>query len=79
MTDYVLKVSRKIMAVDRPATVESEFGSIKQTMRLSDDVRWQMGGEEVAYFNATVENGQVTFFKRVPDPKWRDRDLELIY
>lgn len=74
MTDYILKVSRKIMAVDRPAMVESEFGSVKQTVRLPDEVRWQMGGEEVAYFEASVENGKVSFRRRVPDPQWSSQD-----
>jgi len=70
MSEVTVKVERSLFPPGRPATVKTRFGMTTRLMHLTDDVRWQMGGERVAYFNAEEADGKITIKTRLPNQDW---------
>ena len=70
MSEEIFRVQRTVMAYWKPAYVNSRYGTVTIRMTLSDDVRFQMGGDDVAFFNGDAAFGKPVLTTRVPDPKW---------
>lgn len=65
----IYKVTRNPMDLRQRGKVRTRYGS-ESNMVLDDDVRHQLGGETVAYFDGEQKDSKVHLYKRVPDPGW---------
>jgi hypothetical protein len=73
VTDVTIKVERTFFPPGKPALVNSRYGMIcNRRVHLSDDIRWQMGGDRVGYFQAVAsDDGKALEIKtRIPDESW---------
>lgn len=66
----IVKISRNIMAYYLPAKVRSQYGVIDEPLRLTDEIKQKMGGDEVAFFDAEQSEKKLVIGKRLPTQDW---------